>query len=227
MNWLQNNYSTLTNISTSTIGIYTFFNNPKKYEYALLNSAKIYDIMYDRVPKSELLCHWCRHSFETEPVFLPFNRDKNKKVHVKGYFCSFNCAKAFAIIDRVDASLLFEMYRTMKNIKAKYGVTLKQASPWQALKANGGIQTIEEFRKDFELLDKNVSYTEYPVVHSICQLKVINIEKIKTSNESFSIDDLPEDTKETGISKPKKGRKPKVVSTKKPSSLGILSSYLK
>lgn len=222
MNWFDNYQTDNTLITPSTIGIYTVFNNEKKYQNALINSAKIFDIVYPN--KSDLLCHWCRHTFETEPVYLPFKRDFNKHVHTKGYFCSFNCAKAFAVDNSIDSSLLFEMYRVKYNLKARYNLVLKKASPWQALKANGGIQTIEEFRKDFDILEKTIEYTEYPIVHSICQLKENNtIKKVKTSNQEFSIDNLVE---EVPNNRPKKGRKPKVVVAQKKNTLGILSAYL-
>lgn len=222
MNWFENYQKDNTSITPSTIGIYTVYNNEYKYKDALLNNSKIFDIVYP--DKKDLLCHWCRHTFETEPVYLPFKRDFNKQVHAKGYFCSFNCAKAFAVNENIDSSLLFEMFRVKNNLKAKYNVFLKKANPWQALLNNGGIQTIEEFRKDFDMLEKNVEYTEYPLVHTICQLKISNvIKKIKTSTEEFSIENMVE---ETPSNRPKKGRKPKAIVPKKVNTLGILSSYL-
>jgi hypothetical protein len=52
--------------------------------------------------RTDVCCWWCCHSFNTIPVGLPIDYDKNqsKKFIVKGIFCSFACMIAYGQNDR-------------------------------------------------------------------------------------------------------------------------------
>jgi hypothetical protein len=99
-------------------------------------------------------CWWCCSSFDHYPVGIPYNY-RDDTFHTYGYFCSFNCAKAHNL-DNVDNKteekncLLMMLRKKLTNDDAY----IKPANPRYSLKIFGGYQTIEEYRKDFKMIDK-------------------------------------------------------------------------
>jgi hypothetical protein len=106
-------------------------------------------------------CWWCCHIFEHQPIGLPDNF-KEDTFHTYGYFCSFNCAKAYNLNHTDNKSE--EKNCLLLSLKKKLtsdDTFIKSANPQQSLKIFGGHQTIDEFRKDFQIIDKN-SILIYP-----------------------------------------------------------------
>ena len=106
-------------------------------------------------------CWWCCHKFDHKPIGLPDNyRDEIFETY--GYFCSFNCCKSYNMEHYDNKSeekncLLLMLKKKITNDDSY----IKPAGPRQSLKIFGGHQTIEEFRKDFKVIDKT-SLLIYP-----------------------------------------------------------------
>lgn len=100
-------------------------------------------------------CWWCCHKFDHIPIGLPDNF-KEELYQTYGYFCSFNCAKAYNLEHSDNKTeekncLLLALKKKLTNDDS----FIKPANPRQSLNIFGGHQTIDIFRKDFKILDKN------------------------------------------------------------------------
>ena len=103
-------------------------------------------------------CWWCVHPFTNPPFGLPIKYE-NSTYYVQGCFCSLNCAKAYNLKENnyrtTEINSLIEDFR-----RELFGVTqtsaVSLAPPRQSLKIFGGYMTIEEFRKEFYILNKNI-----------------------------------------------------------------------
>jgi hypothetical protein len=104
--------------------------------------------------KTDIACWWCTHNFDTCPCFIP-ERLYEGKYYVFGCFCSYNCAAAYnldiqdyKVGDRY--ALIKKLYSTVYN--SNNDITI--APPREVLKKYGGILTIDEFRKNSLLANK-------------------------------------------------------------------------
>jgi len=96
-----------------------------------------------------LVCWWCVHALPQRPcIHLPIKYDdKLNRFTTIGNFCSWQCAKAYAL-DTISAkSGEVQSYLAMMRLRAfgKY-VPLWPAPKRQFLKCFGGTMSIEEFR---------------------------------------------------------------------------------
>jgi len=99
-------------------------------------------------------CWWCCHDFDHQPIGIPDNyRDEIFTTY--GYFCSFNCSKAYNL-DYIENKTNEKNCLIMMLKKKLTGDDsfIKPANPRQSLIMFGGHQTIDEFRKDFKMVDK-------------------------------------------------------------------------
>lgn len=131
--------------------------------YDNIKYDKLNDICIDMTKGNldNIHCWWCCHEFEHIPIGLPDNF-KEEMYHTYGYFCSFNCAKAYNLGHTDNKSE--EKNCLLLALKKKLTTDdtfIKPANPQQSLKMFGGHQTIDEFRKDFQIIDKN-SILIYP-----------------------------------------------------------------
>lgn len=100
---------------------------------------------------TSVLCHYCAHGFTGIPVMLPRMRCVvTKRFEVSGTFCSFNCAKRHALDSNKPrssemAALCADLYKCVTSVRQR----VIPAPPRIALKAFGGIMTIEEYRAGF------------------------------------------------------------------------------
>lgn len=98
---------------------------------------------------TELVCWWCVHSLSSHPCYhLPIKHDeKTNKFITKGNFCSWQCAKAYALDMNTARSGEIQMILMMMRRRAlgKY-VPLFPAPKREALKIFGGTLSIEQFR---------------------------------------------------------------------------------
>lgn len=97
----------------------------------------------------ELVCWWCVHSLPCHPcIHLPIKFDEKRNIFVtKGNFCSWQCAKAYAIDMNTARAGEIQMILAMlrRRTFGKY-IPLFPAPKRGALKIFGGTLTIEEFR---------------------------------------------------------------------------------
>jgi len=127
---------------------------------------------------SDLACFYCTEKFQTMPVGIPLRYNRGK-YYCKDNFCSFNCAAAY-IFSGFDTRYHFkkwEYYSLLcllaKEINEKIDpencqknkkiIYVKLAEDRNLLKKFGGPLTIEEFRKQFNFLDKKYSLLYPPV----------------------------------------------------------------
>lgn len=101
--------------------------------------------------KTNTLCWWDSHSFNTYPCMLP-DQYYDGTYLVIGCFCSYNCALAYNLYHMKDThvqrrkSLVYKMYREAHGLSPDEQVEIREAPPFQILSAFGGDMSIEEFR---------------------------------------------------------------------------------
>jgi len=97
----------------------------------------------------ELVCWWCVHSLPQRPcIHLPIKYDEKRKIWTTiGNFCSWACAKAYAI-DMASARSyeIQSLLATMRVQALGHRAPLWPAPKRQSLKCFGGTLSIEEFR---------------------------------------------------------------------------------
>ena len=106
--------------------------------------------------QTNISCLWCVHKFDNIPCGIPIKLI-NKKFHLKGCFCSFNCAASY-IFDKNEYDK-WEQYSLLNLLYSKiYNKTIKikLAPNREILKIFGGILDIEKFRENFN--DINIHY---------------------------------------------------------------------
>jgi hypothetical protein len=120
-------------------------------KYDKLNDISI-DITKGNI--ENIHCWWCCHDFDHQPIGIPDNY-REEIFSTYGYFCSFNCAKAYNL-DYIENKTSEKNCLIMMLKKKLTGEDsfIKPASPRQTLIMFGGHQTIDEFRKDFKMVDK-------------------------------------------------------------------------
>ena len=100
-------------------------------------------------PARDLVCWWCVHSLPQLPcIHLPTRYDdKRDRFETRGNFCSWQCAKAWALDQNNARSGEIQMLLMMLRRRAigRYE-PLWPAPKREALKIFGGSMTIEEFR---------------------------------------------------------------------------------
>lgn len=112
-------------------------------------------------PAGDLVCWWCVHSLPQLPcIHLPTRYDdKRDRFETKGNFCSWQCAKAWALAENSSRSGEIQMILMMMRRRAIGHYTpLWPAPKREALKIFGGSMTIEEFRSFGGLV-------EPPIIH--------------------------------------------------------------
>src|ERR1700747_2002503 len=128
------------------------------------------------VKKTNLCCNWDGETFDTMPMFLP-EKSINDEYHVLRFFCSPNCALAYNNkfyrddLSPLRKSLLYDLCKIIYDIKDINYEIIEAGNPHDLLTKYGGKKTIEEFRKDFMMLDKKV-YTLLPPLKPIIPIIV-------------------------------------------------------
>jgi hypothetical protein len=107
--------------------------------------------------KTNLCCWWCVHKFDNPPFGLPI-KFENNKYEIQGCFCSLNCAKAYNIKENnyrtSEINSLIEDFR--RELFGEKSGSVQVAPPRQTLNIFGGYLTIEDFRKEFYIMNKNI-----------------------------------------------------------------------
>jgi hypothetical protein len=107
--------------------------------------------------KTDIMCWWCCHSFDTIPIPCPIEYDEIRdRYKVNGVFCSWSCAAAHSVKEYSSLSLIYQM----KNELCGYSENIIVSPPRYCLKNFGGWMTI----KDYRSLDKTKTLlisTEY------------------------------------------------------------------
>jgi len=151
----------------------------KKLNLELINTIDSKPVIAE---KTNIACWWCTYNFDTMPCFVP-EKFVDNKFYVFGCFCSFGCAAAYNIYkedyktwDR--HSLIKRLYNTMMDTKEDEDVPL--AAPREALKKFGGYMSIDEFRKNTQILRKEYRLIVPPMVSV-----VLSVEETNTHAKGF------------------------------------------
>jgi hypothetical protein len=150
-----------------------FFKEPSK-----LNSTKIlkeftkFNDSGKEINRTEIYCFNCCHPFYNKPAVLPIDYNPlHKRYKVFGNFCSPNCAKRYALDDKVLSSnvhILSQMYRELYS--AAYRI--KPAPSKFLLKCFGGKLSIEEYRNTFT---NKINYVDRPINTKMIFLEIKEI----------------------------------------------------
>lgn len=169
-----------------------FFEDPSGYFQILQDFTKGYPT------KTDVLCWWCCHSFDSHPIGIPVSYDDRTDIFkVVGCFCTFSCACAHlqeknGKIDRfhVNERELLSMYKILTR-QPTTDIKLTAAPDRLCLKAFGGKLTIEEFRAcatlgmEFSMsfapmMPWNMYIEEISNIHKKFGKKPLQIRKAKT-----------------------------------------------
>jgi hypothetical protein len=104
--------------------------------------------------KTDILCWWCCHSFDTQPLGIPKRYNSlSESFTVLGCFCSCSCVysyiSSFPEHKKCSKSDIIFMYKKIsgnKDLKISECDTLKKAPPKEVLKSFGGNMDIEQYR---------------------------------------------------------------------------------
>tara|TARA_B100001971_G_scaffold212175_1_gene241572 strand:+ start:98 stop:565 length:468 start_codon:yes stop_codon:yes gene_type:complete len=125
--------------------------------------------------EEKICCWWCTYQFDNLACGIPIKYEK-KKYHVKGYFCSFNCALSYNDNENIDYLIKQErrcLLNLLYNIMEEKHERIKKAPKKECLIKFGGILTIEEFRKN----SKTYKLTYPPILPLIPELEEIELIK--------------------------------------------------
>lgn len=102
-----------------------------------------------RMETQGLVCWWCVHALPQKPcIHLPIKYDEKRKIWTTiGNFCSWACAKAYAVdMNTAHSYEILSLIATMRVQALGHRAPLWPAPKRQALKCFGGTMSIEEFR---------------------------------------------------------------------------------
>jgi len=122
--------------------------------------------------KTDTLCWWCCHSFDSIPIPIPFAYTRSDIFKVHGCFCSFNCAKSYILKDfarYVGQKPIYLLNFLYKKVMKKNNY-IKKAPPKEILKRFGGFLDIEDYRKSFDI-NTNYNIIKYPMIATITQVE--------------------------------------------------------
>lgn len=138
-----------------------------------------------------VLCWYCCHSFDNIPAYLPISKANGKAPLVlTGYFCSWNCVKAYALDKRKELSYIgllafVTAYKPQHCIHTekmcicldKSRRYLKPAPNRECLEAFGGDISIEEYRKGFWIIKDgwDIRYEHRICIQQQRQVKVVKL----------------------------------------------------
>lgn len=135
----------------------------------------------------ETKCWWCKNNFSTDNLQLPENY-LNETFYCIGNFCSFNCMKSYnfdlndLFIDKRNTLINFLYYKIYNST-----TNIIPAPHWLTLIEYGGILSIDEFR-----LNSLINNKEYLILSPPIISKQIHIEESykltnKANNKNISL----------------------------------------
>lgn len=134
-------------------------------------------------------CLWCCYSFETTPYGIPI-KNYEETYYMFGNFCSGECATAYNF-DTLNSCEVFERY-SLLNYLYSTNKEIKSAGPRLSLKKFGGQLSINEFRKNNNIYNKNYKLLLPPMISLIPLIEEVNLNdniNIDNSDNLFNIDD--------------------------------------
>ena len=126
-------------------------------------------------------CLWCCHEFDNFPFGIPIKKIDNY-YHMFGNFCSAECATAY----NFDNNSSYDSYERYSLINLIYSTNkeIKLAGPRICLKKFGGQLSINEFRKNNNITNKNYKLLLPPMISLIPIIEEVNILETNTDDEA-------------------------------------------
>jgi hypothetical protein len=107
--------------------------------------------------KTDIVCWWCTHDFDTIPCFLP-EKLVNDKYFVFGCFCSCNCAASYNI--SLGDSCIWNRYSLLKKL---YNTEISIAPARESFKKFGGPLSFEEYSRNSKKCSKKYRFIMPPM----------------------------------------------------------------
>jgi hypothetical protein len=189
-----NNAETIHNIETtideiSEPNVLTKFNKLCNEYNNVIERDKVFPIFlefneYNKKKKwpnsTNIDCLWCCHSFDTFPFGIPI-KNYDDTFYMFGNFCSAECCAAYNF-DNVNTCESYERY-SLINYLYSNNKEIKLAGPRLSLKKFGGQLSINEFRKNNNLYNKNYKLLIPPMISLIPLIEEVNL-----TDENINID---------------------------------------
>ena len=132
--------------------------------------------------KTDLLCWWCCHSFDTPPVPCPINYDRVcDKFKVRGIFCSWSCSAAYSIHNFKSLTYIYLFRQQLIGSLVNSSELIEDVtiSPDKTvLKSFGGFMSIEDYRnfnnkKNHSIIvsTDNISYDNQEILESYIETR--------------------------------------------------------
>ena len=150
-----------------------------------------------KMRKTEILCWWDCHQFDTYPCMLPMSVHDGS-YRVMGCFCSFNCMLAYNLYTMADElvhqrrSLALQMYREMFKVPITQPVSIHEAPPREQLAAFGGDTDIDDYRSGFSLSRRSWRVVEPIQFLDITVVEGEDPEPIQRSGYAISRQSIPD-----------------------------------
>jgi hypothetical protein len=125
-------------------------------------------------------CLWCCHSFDTVPFGIPI-KNYDEIFYMFGNFCSAECSASYNF-DNINTSESYERY-SLINYLYSNNKEIKLAGPRLSLKKFGGQLSINEFRKNNNIYNKNYKLLIPPMISLIPLIEEVNL-----TDENINID---------------------------------------
>ena len=189
-----NNAETIHNIETtideiSEPNVLTKFNKLCNEYNNVIERDKVFPIFlefneYNKKKKwpnsNNIDCLWCCHSFDTFPFGIPI-KNYDDTFYMFGNFCSAECCAAYNF-DNVNTCESYERY-SLINYLYSNNKEIKLAGPRLSLKKFGGQLSINEFRKNNNVYNKNYKLLIPPMISLIPLIEEVNL-----TDENINID---------------------------------------
>ena len=160
-------------------------------------TLKVIDLLKDFEEKNKngewptnttICCYWCCNKFDTTPIGIPVNYDK-EQFDVYGCFCSLECAAAYNFKNNHNIDEMWERYNLINLLSRRIGYKhqVKPAPDRLSLKQFGGFMDIDQFR-NYTNLNRFVNIN-FPPMNSVTQqLEEINEYDLKNDMKYIPID---------------------------------------
>jgi len=166
------------------------------YNNILIDRDKVFPIFleYNEYNKKQkwpesvnIDCLWCCHSFNNFPFGIPIKKCDDT-YYMFGNFCSAECAAAYNF-DNNNTCEAYERYSLINYLYSNKS-KIKIAGPRLSLKKFGGQLSIEEFRKNNTIYNKNYKLLLPPMISLIPLIEEVNIvdNKICLDNNNNLLD---------------------------------------
>ena len=134
-------------------------------------------------------CLWCCHSFDSFPFGIPV-KNYNDVFYMFGNFCSAECCAAYNF-DNVNTCEAYERYSLINYLYSE-NKEIKLSGPRLSLKKFGGQLSIDEFRKNNNIYNKNYKLLMPPMISLIPLIEEVNLSdgniNIDSNSNLFSLD---------------------------------------